>query len=214
MANHVKRAAFLAGAAAAAASFAPARAAQTQLGPPTPMGVPTRAFVQHPQLIRQQCPQWCWAASSAMIFAAYGHPVAQQTIVDRVFNATVCAPSGNTSNIGGVLSDQWTDQNGLSFRSRVVAAYDSMNGINAIDNAIIVQELAANRPLLYCNTHHAMVVVSCDFLMGPMGPTQVAAVGVLDPWPGSPGYHLLTPPEMVPAHLGGQMTFLATVRTT
>lgn len=174
-----------------------------------------RVFVQQPQLVRQDCPEWCWAASSSMIFAAYGHAVPQETIVTRVFHATVCASSQNTLNIADVLSDQWTDTAGRTFQSHIIAAYDPSNGVNAINNAIIVQELAANHPLLYCNTHHAMVVVSCDFYMGPGGlPTQVAAVGVLDPWPASPGYHPLSVPEMVPVQQGGQMMFLATVRTT
>src|SRR6185295_13496508 len=48
-----------------------ARAAIQQLGP-----YAWRAYVAHPQLVQQQCAQWCWAASTSMIFAHHNHAVA------------------------------------------------------------------------------------------------------------------------------------------
>jgi hypothetical protein len=59
-----------------------------------------------------------------------------------------------------------------------------------------------------------MVVVACDYYRGAIGPTQVAAIGVLDPWPGSPAYHPLSPLESIATLLGGEMTFLAAVRVS
>lgn len=208
----LNRSAFVIGAAASVlATTARARCATQQMGPLTPFGVPTRAFVARPQLIRQQCAQWCWAASTAMIFAAYGHPISQQAIVAHVFGGTVCQPAGNTLTIARALSDQWTDLNGTPFQYTISAAYDPANGVNNLDNAIIVNELSADRPLLYANTHHAMVVVVADYMRGPNGPNRVDGIGVLDPWPYSPGFHPLSAPEMVPIDRGGQMTFLATI---
>jgi hypothetical protein len=108
------------------------------------------------------------------------------------------------------LSSVWTDIGGASFQSRVVAAYDQMAGVNAINNAFIVDELNDDRPLLYANTYHAMVVTAVDYFATPIGPS-VQNVGVLDPWPYSLDFHPLSAPELVPAFLGGQMMFLAAV---
>jgi len=156
---------------------------------------------------------WCWAASAAMIFTMHGHPVEQARIVEAVFGAPACVPSGNTLNIAEVLSSSWVDDNGREFQSTVTGAYDPTNGVYAMNNNFIAEELSQNRPLLYCNTHHAMVVADMMFYQTPMGP-NVQRVDVLDPWPYSPNVHPLTMPEMIPANAGGQMMFLASVEVT
>lgn len=178
----------------------PLRAATTVLGPPTPMGTPLKAWIAQPSIVQQQCPLWCWAASASMIFAAHGHPVDQHRIVQRVFGGQVCAPAMNTLLIAQVLSSAWADDNGVDFQANVIAAYDAMNGVNLINNAVITSEISQNRPLLYCNTHHAMVQATVDYFAAPSGP-NVYAVGVLDPWPSNPSFHPLSPPEMVPIHM-------------
>ncbi len=111
-----------------------------------------------------------------------------------------------------VLSDTWTDTDGDRFTSELTAAYDAQFNINAITNDFIVDQLTQDRPILYANTHHAMVVVSVDYIPGPQ-PTVINA-GVLDPWPYSPAYHPLSPAEIVPIQRGGQMTFLAAADVT
>jgi hypothetical protein len=148
-----------------------------------------------------------------MIFSAFQHPIDQKVIVVANFGTLACAPSGTTLRMAQNLSGTWTDSDGQQFTSRVTAAYDPTNGINAINNAFIINELSDDRPLLYANTHHAMVVVGATYVDMPMGP-DVREVDVLDPFPLSPALHPLTVPEMVPAHLGGQMTFLASVIIT
>jgi hypothetical protein len=55
-----------------------------------------------------------------------------------------------------------------------------------------------------------MVVTAADYFATPMGPS-VQNVGVLDPWPLSLDFHPLSARELVPAFLGGEMMFLATV---
>ena len=209
-ARPMKRRALMGGI-AALATAGTARANEIVMGPPTPMGIPKRVFVSQPAVIRQNCPEWCWAASIAMIFAYHNHPVAQETIVAQTFGNLACQGSRDTATIGRDLSRSWTDINGRTFRSQVVAAYDPMNGIFNMNNGFIRSELAANRPLLYCNTHHAMVNVTFEFYESPMGIQPISA-GVLDPWPGSPPFHPLTMAEMVPLNLQGQMTFLAAVQ--
>jgi len=197
--------------AATAVTAKPSRAAVSALGPAGPMGQAMRAWVANPQVIKQDCPQWCWAASIAMIFAAYGRPVRQENIVQRTYGGLVCLPSGNPLTIPANLSQTWIDDNGRTFRSSVVAAYDPMNNVRAISNQFIVDELANDRPLLYCNRHHAMVLVAADFFPSPMGP-QIVAGGVLDPWPGSPDFHALSQGELFDADRGGEMMFLGSVR--
>lgn len=189
-----------------------AKAAVMDLGPSTNMGVPRRSWVEHPSVVMQECPQWCWAASASMIFASHGHPIDQKKIVERIFGPGLpCAPAMVTGTIVNVLSSTWEDDSGAPFRSTIIAAYDPMNNVNAINNAFIVDHLANDRPLLYCNTHHAMVVVAADYFATPYGP-NVQAVGVIDPFPTTLGFHPLTPPEIVATHNpGGQMTFLAAV---
>ena len=162
------------------------------------------------QRVTQECPMWCWAASISAIFDFYGHPVPQEAIVQRVFGAVACVGSGPTINIGRALSVDWVDANGNRFSSRVVGAYDPGNGINTLNNVQILNEIGTNRPMLYCNTHHAMVIHGLRYIAGPM--PNIREVAVTDPWPASPAYHPLSGPEMVPSLMGGQMTFLAAVR--
>lgn len=205
----------LGGALLGAASIA--RAAITSLGyVATPFGpaMVQRAYVRQPDRVVQQCAEWCWAASCAMIFSMFNHPTDQEEIVQRVFGGNlVCAPSPRAIVMADILSDTWTDSKGQTFVSQLTAAYDPQSGVNAINNAILVNEISNDRPILYANTHHAMVIVSVDFVQTAGGP-DVQAVGVLDPWPFSPAYHMLTHLEMVPAHMGGQMTFAASVQVS
>jgi hypothetical protein len=174
----------------------------------------TTISVNIPQMVaagaRQLCPEWCWATSISMIFGFHGHPIDQTEIVAQTYGVVACVPAGSSSTIAQDLSRQWVDDNGVGFTSRIVAAYDAFNGVFAMNNAIIANELQNNRPLLYCNTHHAMVVCALQVVPTARGPV-VAQVDVVDPWPASPGLHPLTPPESVPASAGGQMTFLAAV---
>ncbi len=85
-----------------------------------------------------------------------------------------------------------------------------MAGVNRINNSFIVDELRANRALLYANRNHAMVMTAAEFTDTPTGP-NVYRVGVLDPYPTNKSFRSLTPLEMVPAYFGGHMTFLAAV---
>ena len=187
-----------------------ANGAQTGLGPPTPLGVPKRVWVQNPERILQNCAEWCWAASISMIFAMHGRRVPQEIIVQRVFGGLVCAPAPGGITMAQALSVPWIEKNGSTFIPRVVAAYDQMAGVNTINNNFIINELSNDRPILYANTHHAMVLTAVDYFDTPVGPNVVAA-GVLDPWPASPGFHTLNQSELFPVFFGGQMMFLAAV---
>lgn len=188
----------------------PLGAAEIELGARKPTGVRRRVWVENPKLILQECPLWCWAASTCMIFANLGHVVDQKQIVQRVFGDLVCQPAETAFTMAYALSDKWTDVLGLPFQSKVVAAYDHMAEVNRITNTFIIDELRANRALLYANLDHAMVMTAVEFIDAPKGPS-IYRVGVLDPYPTSKSFRSLTPLEMVPAYMGGHMTFLAAV---
>lgn len=180
------------------------------MGPSTPFYTPRKAWVSTPEVMRQECPQWCWAASIAMILTRLGHPMDQKVIVSSTFGGLVCMGAPNTLTIAADLSRPWTDLNGVSFVSRVTAAYDPANGIANLNNRMIIDELSNDRPLLYCNQHHAMVLVVADYLDTPSGPNMLGGA-VLDPWPLSPEWHYLSAREFTPIQWGGEMTFLAAV---
>lgn len=176
----------------------------------SPYGPVKRAYVEHPTIVRQSCPLFCWAASVAMIFKYYDHPVSQTAIARRIFGHSACRPSGNPANIIAALTADWTDDNGEDFSAEVGALADVYNGVSNLTNADIVDELENDHPLIYGNLSHCMVLVSMDYAETPAGPQPLRA-GVLDPLPSSPAFHALTVPEMYLAPRG-QLALLATVR--
>jgi hypothetical protein len=188
-----------------------------QCAPIPPGVIGCRAKIDFPNVVLastlQQCPQWCWAASISMVFKFFQHPLDQKKIVLRKYGQVVCMPARTAEQIAEDLNDEWVDDRGKPFTSTLTAAYDFQAGVLAINNAIIINELINQRPLLYCNTHHAMVICAADYRPSPAGPL-IDAVAVMDPWPWAPRIHPLSRPELLPAHTGGQMTFLASVRIT
>jgi hypothetical protein len=157
----------------------------------------------------QAMPEWCWAASIANVFAFYGHQVSQQAIVTQVYGAAVNRPALTGAVIAAQVNRVWTDDNGNRFRARLTAAYDFDAHVFAINNQFIINELIHDRPLLFGNTNHCMVVTAVDY-----SPYRVLGVGVFDPWPTSGGARNLAPTEMMPMNQGGQMRFLAALTVT
>lgn|SRR5579871_740491 len=158
----------------------------------------------------QDCPEWCWAASISMVFKFFGHPIAQERIVIETYGQLACWPAFQYQIVSANLNRCWRDDNGKIFRSTLTAAYDAAAGVNAINNAVIINELVSQRPLLYGNTHHAMVIVGANYAPGPAGPA-IGEVDVMDPWPYNPRLHPLSQPEMFPVQVGGQMAYLASI---
>ena len=153
--------------------------------------------------------QWCWAASIAMLFNAFGYRVSQERIVQETFGGLFNMPAGSGSVISQQINRSWRDDGGRAFRSQLVASYDFDARRAAIDNPFMIAQLADNRPMIYGNRSHAMLFTRIDYVPTPMGP-NVFAAGVLDPWPGI-GPRSLSPIEMVPMHLGGNYRYLAAV---
>jgi hypothetical protein len=151
--------------------------------------------------------EWCWAACISMLFSYYGHPVSQERIVKEAYGVPANIPAISGLVITSELNRTWRDDNDVEFDSSLSAAFDAQMGVAAIDNAIIVQALTDGHPLIMGAFGHATVVAAISYIPTLLGP-NVTGVGVFDPWPGR-GARQLTPAEMVPAPLGGALSFLA-----
>jgi len=206
-------------------AFIGANYLHAQCGIPSSVGTICRAQLSLPQIMLdaqvQQCPEWCWAASAAMIFTFHGHPIDQKQIVLRTYHQLACWPAMSNANMASALSGDYIDNMGNNFTAKITAAFDAQLGFSNIDNSIVVNELNNGRPLIICNTHHAMVLSLVDYQPMPApNPPRVLVGGVIDPWPYSPRVHNLSYPEIVPLGLPispgivGQMMFLASVETT
>jgi hypothetical protein len=148
----------------------------------------------------------------SMIFGYKNHPVDQKKIVQDVFGAVVCSSSGLPQNsISKRFNKNWIDDDGKPFKARLAGVFDAYAGMVAINNAMIMTELANDNPLLIMNTHHAMVLCAIDYIKTAAG-DQIQSLYVVDPWPGQ-GIHALPTIETVPVPRG-QCTFIAAVHIT
>jgi hypothetical protein len=145
-----------------------------------------------------------------MLYAYYGHPVAQARIVSDVYGGPENIPAGTGYTIAGELNRCWVDDAGGEFASELTGVYDADWGVNALTNQEIVAELAAGHPLIIGARTHAMVLTAVQYQETPYGPNIIGA-GVFDPWPGV-GARALYPDELVAVENGGSLRFLATAR--
>lgn len=152
--------------------------------------------------------QWCWAACISMVFDFYGHPLAQDTIVQTAYGGPVNLPAQNLT-MSQALNRDWVDDNGASFSARLVAAYDPTAGVVAINDQTIAMSLATDHPLIIGAAGHAVVLTSIDYVPSPAGP-QILGAGVFDPWPGR-GARTLSLAELVPVHRGGALAYIAAI---
>lgn len=165
----------------------------------------------HFDIVTQNCPERCWAASIAGIFGYQGHAIDQDVIAQTVFGTLACLPSGNTKVLDAVLSHGWTDSDGDKFTATITGLYDPLNGVTQMDNNDLIKEMVNDNPVLYCNRSHAMVIVGLDYRRDAYGNLiAVDQVHVADPYPGM-GFHVLSPAEMLPIGLGGALTYVASV---
>lgn len=180
---------------------------------PTPFGTVCRAEVAFETLEASYSPQeqsqWCWAACISMVFAHAGKRVSQERIVEQVYHRRVNLPAMTGGTITAMVNRRWRADNGSEFTSRVTGLFDAQAGAAAINNAMIVNELRRERPLIVGARTHAMVATAVDYIPTPMGP-NIQAVGVFDPWPGR-GPRALMPDEARPVFLGGSLIYLVAV---
>ena len=97
-------------------------------------------------LVAQEKPQWCWAASIAMVFAHYGHDVSQEGIVRQHFGDSVDrAVSGG--EITSLLESAWRDGKGRPFATDAEVA-QSPDRRPGPAHRMMVSELGRQHPLV------------------------------------------------------------------
>jgi hypothetical protein len=215
-----------------AISHAPAHAqsANTACSPPDPAtglqdcisSVNLQQFAQM-AYETQQATEWCWAASISMIWAFYGHPVAQSEIVTGTFGQLL-NQGGQPWQIFQALNGNRVDDHGTPFVSTVTGLYDALSGYDNISYTDIGASLNQNRPVLIGTENpdgsgaHATVLSELEYLVPYGEPIEVLSDGsnivnavVFDPWPTSGGIHALSPQQFAPASVGGDLFFAALV---
>jgi len=178
----------------------------------TPFGWATQVEVNENKMDRNYKPQqqsmWCWAASMSIIFSYYGHPVSQERIVSDLFNGMEPdLPASNYIIFIRDLNRSWTDDNGQVFNVRIRGLYDAQDGVAKLPNSQVIAELAAQRPLLMCNTHHATVVSLLQYQGSSQYP-HIIYGEVYDPLP------QVGKRPFESGEYGPELTFLAAVLVT
>jgi hypothetical protein len=206
------------------AAGGPARA-RVRNGRPTPYGNSIVAELGLADLTRSQayqaCPMWCWAATMEMLFRAYGYDLPQQKLVLDEFGSETCQ-GASPEMVVSVSNRDYTDDGGHDFRVKTVASYSHWDSSQSLNNIDIINALASDQPLIYCNRTHMMLCTAIEYVPTP-GPPRVLALGFLDPWPTPTsgtmpgpiaGTRGATPKEMLPRELGGDLTYIGRVIVT
>ncbi|HET6408614.1 MAG TPA: hypothetical protein VFG14_12085 [Chthoniobacteraceae bacterium] len=142
-----------------------------------------------------------------MLFAAGGRSVSQERIVETAYGRQYNLPAFAPVQIASLTNRDWVDENGDTFSSNLVAAYDAFAGVNTMNNDMIIEALAQDQPMVVCNTHHAMLLTAATYIPTPYGP-NITNVGFFDPWPGR---GLRGPDSLAEGrttNIGGQITYI------
>lgn len=157
------------------------------------------------QTPRQNCPQWCWAASLQTIFGALGYSISQEYIVRRVMrsvNGELPCRGASDQEMLSAIDNRYADPNGKTFDGRYFLAKSrATHPLNYAWWDIAKIELAAGRPLLAAYntgrfTGHAVVITHVRIATSPGLPDELITMTVRDPWPGSPNRRSLTLSEL------------------
>lgn len=174
-----------------------------QFGPVTQCAVGLRA----PNMPRQECQNWCWAACCEAIFGVAGHRVDQLQFVRKLFGGSLNCSTATGPMIKAAIDGPWVDEFGNNFRARCGIVMDTQFDVSHPNPLSVVwDELNAGRGLITGTLGHAVLITAIEYIRTPAG-TQTTAVIVRDPWPYSPNRRVLTPQEFY------NVSFLATLRT-
>ena len=157
----------------------------------------TQAQVQGMQRTQEQS-QWCWAAAVAMVLSHNGMAVSQEDVSRQYFG-----DAANRKVSGAMLTEMLTQARlrtgGAAARPDVMVG-DSAARRYELDNALLVAELIAERPLVFAVNGHAMVLVEVVFEQSALKGTRVIGATVIDPAPGR-GVRVLASTEMRPSYV-------------
>lgn len=187
------------------------RCANTYAGPSCEVGLSPGRWES--VYASQRASVWCWAATLEMLFKVYGHNVSQETIVETTYGQLVNLPAVDTAQIVALTNRDWVDDDGEEFTARLVAAYDARYNFGNINNAMIIEALRNEEPLVYCNQSHMMLLTALAYSPTPMGP-NVYNLGFFDPWPGRGARGPDNAAELRIAHQGGAIMFIGQVNVS
>lgn len=155
---------------------------------------------------RQECPQWCWAASIQTIFGAWGYDVRQEALARFIFGnaqngGLYCSPASDEQILNAV-SQTFQYEDCRSFKG----SYFVMKGRGTHPQdefwwSGMLVEFWNRRPLLAAyqtssTTGHAVVLTHMRFRVNPDGSRDALAITARDPWPDSPNRRFLTLQEV------------------
>lgn len=171
----------------------------------------------------QQQSEWCWAASIAMLWAFYGHPISQSEIVSSVYGGVQNIPAQAGYQLVEVLNGQRVDDNGRSFLSTVTGVYDATANVATLTYDQIAGALDGNQPVILGlitsqGSGHAVVLTQITYYQIPGSPYaidpsgyNILGGGIFDPWPGN-GAQSIAPNYLSTVTAGGNLQFAATVK--
>ena len=117
--------------------------------------------------------QWCWAASIAMVFGYYGHPVGQDRIVGETFGTIADMPA-DAGQILAAVNRPWTDDRGRPFYA--------VGRALAIDAQRAMRHLIDEQPLIIGSLGHATVLTAMRWRQDVAGRQVLTGIVVRDPW--------------------------------
>jgi len=161
----------------------------------------------------QRCPEWCWAASTSMLFALYDHKTDQKRIAEALFGSPPACATAQPSAILRLLNRVWTDDAQQRFRCKTTSLYDSFAGVDQMGPQTVIDNLNGGDAMLLCTTHHAMVLTEVRYVNTIQGP-WIREMGVADPWPSSAGLRSLSNSEGTKVWARGTLTILASIDIT
>jgi hypothetical protein len=133
----------------------------------------------------QQTNVWCWAASISYIFAYYNHSVSQCDVVKAFYGGKCPAVTGDPRDMTAAFNRTWKDTDGVPFTAHASITDDMWHSAHQVANSDVVDALDNDKPVFYGTTHHAMVLISVQYIPTPGQPTILRGV-VWDP---DPTYH-------------------------
>lgn len=149
----------------------------------------------------QQKPQWCWAASIAMVLAHHGLQVEQEELVRQLFGEAADRRASG-EDVTRLLSRPWqgTDGARLGLHPVVGDAHARRYGLR---NDALIAELAAGRPLIVGVRAHMMVLVQVDYQhFTRQDAVRMTGATVIDP---AAGVRPLAAAELRPSYVAALM---------
>jgi hypothetical protein len=162
---------------------------------------------------RQNCEQWCWAASLETIFNVWGVPAVQEDFVRLAFRALVCRPASDDLMLSCIDNRFENAKTGQTSTGKHFVARGQRLADDGYWWHVVVTELSNGRPLLAAyrtgvNSGHAVVITHIRVQYFGDGTADIQSITVRDPWPASPNRRSLTLEE------AKQLRFIAAVSFT